>query len=442
VPLNSPLGCSSKGGPFPPTMKIIALLSLLCFLVLFSLCIVPSRAQVKEHYGYIPVNEHYDAHLFYWLFESQKSPATDPLVLWLTGGPGCSSEVAIFFENGPYKIMPNTTLQINPYGWNAFANLLFVDQPAGTGFSYANSEYVKNQSMVAVEMFTFLQKFFKAYPQFAKSKFYITGESYAGHYIPAVAAYILDKNGDGRFPVINLQGIAIGDGLVDPVSMAKSWGPFLYAHNLISSSALQQTQEQFYGACLPDITRGDYAEAFYDCNEVLQIALSAAGDLNVYDIREPCSYPPLCYDLSAITRYLNLPSTRRKLGVGDRQWQPCSAAAYAPFETKDFEYSYRFDLPRILKWVPVLIYNGDFDLVVDFYGTSEMLDTMEWPGQSGFLKAKNETWIVDGKAAGSVRSFAWLTYLIVNNAGHMVPYDQPKNALDMLFRFVNNRPFA
>jgi len=184
---------------------------------------------------------------------------------------------------------------------------------------------------------------------------------------------------------------------------------------------------------------------------------TAAGDLNVYDIREPCSYPPLCYDLSAITRYLNLPSTRRKLGVGDRQWQPCSAAAYAPFETKDFEYSYRFDLPRILKWVPVLIYNGDFDLVVDFYGTSEMLDTMEWPGQSGFLKAsasaltyaplffclaqydahlfltENETWIVDGKAAGSVRSFAWLTYLIVNNAGALPSHIHACTCLALIY---------
>ena len=61
--------------------------------------------------------------------------------------------------------------------------------------------------------------------------------------------------------------------------------------------------------------------------------------------------------------------------------------AYAPFESKDFEYSYRFDLPIILKSIPVVIYNGNFDLVVDFYGTTEMLDTMIWPGKSGFNSA-------------------------------------------------------
>jgi serine carboxypeptidase-like clade 4 len=397
---------------------------------------------VKEHYGYIPVNPTYDANLFYWMFESQKDPANDPVVLWLTGGPGCSSEVAIFFENGPYKINPDLTLANNPYGWNAFANLLYVDQPADTGFSYANQAYIKNQSMVATEMFTFLQKFFQTYPQFAKSKFFITGESYAGHYIPAITAHILEMNEKGGYPRINLQAIAIGDGLIDPVSMAKSWGPFLYAHNLISSNDLAQAQEQFYGSCLPDIANGDYSEAFYDCNQVLQIALSAAGNVNVYDVREPCTYPPLCYDLSPIGKYLNLPATRRKLGVGDRRWQACSGAAYAPFESKDFEYSYRFDLPIILQRIPVLIYNGNYDLVVDFYGTTEMLDTMLWPGRSGFVNAKNGTWVVDGKVAGSVRSFNGLTYLVVNDAGHMVPYNQPKNALDMLYRLLNQKPFA
>jgi len=116
--------------------------------------------------------------------------------------------------------------------------------------------------------------------------------------------------------------------------------------------------------------------------------------------------------------------------------------AYAPFETKDFEYSYRFDLPKILQKIPILIYNGDQDLIVDFYGTSEMLDTMPWSGQMGFKNAYNGTWVVDGKVAGSVRQYQGLTYLVVGSAGHMVPYDQPKNALDMLSRFLGQKPFA
>jgi len=312
---------------------LIARLSLLAAMLALAVAVAPLTDRhtqdigaVKEYYGYINVNQRYNANLFYWMFESQSNPATDPLVLWLTGGPGCSSEVALFFENGPYKVNSDLSLSNNSYAWNKFANLLYVDQPAGTGFSYASQEYIKNQSMVAVEMFTFLQNFFKMYPQFAKHKFYITGESYAGHYIPAITAYILEMNAKGGYPHINLQAIAIGDGLIDPLSMAKSWGPYLYAHGLISSGDLAEAQGQFFGYCQPDILNGDYGEAFYDCNQVLQTALTAAGNLNVYDIRQQCTFPPLCYDTSAIGRYLNQPAVRRKLGVGDRQWQACSAA--------------------------------------------------------------------------------------------------------------------
>jgi len=73
--------------------------------------------------------------MFYIYFESRNEASTDPLVLWLTGGPGCASEVALFFENGPYKINDDLTLEGNPETWNTFANLLYVDNPIGTGFS-------------------------------------------------------------------------------------------------------------------------------------------------------------------------------------------------------------------------------------------------------------------------------------------------------------------
>ena len=75
---------------------------------------------------------------FYWMFESRHEPSTDPVLLWMTGGPGCSSEVALFGENGPCSVNANGTGTIrNPYSWNSRANVIYIDQPAGTGFSYA-----------------------------------------------------------------------------------------------------------------------------------------------------------------------------------------------------------------------------------------------------------------------------------------------------------------
>jgi len=396
----------------------------------------------NERWGYINVNQAENANLFYWLFESQTNPSTDPLVLWLTGGPGCSSELAIFFENGPFQIDASTLQPIpNPYGWNKNANLLYVDQPAGTGFSYANSYYIKNETMVAQEMYTFLQGFLNRYPQYRNLPFYITGESFAGHYIPATAAHILVQNENPKNAKINLKAIAIGDGLVDPIATAESWGPYAYDNGLISSSDLGQVN-QALAVCKQDIQQKNYGQAFYDCNNVFGTVLNYAGNINYYDIRKQCTIPPLCYNISAITAYLNLPAVLKQLGIPNGiQWTACTNGVYGPFATGDFETSFRFDIPRILTQARVLVYNGNEDLIVDYYGQTAMLNTMKWPGQNGFLAAKNETWHVMGQGAGTSRAYQGLTYLVVNNAGHMVPHDQPKNALDLLTRFLKDQPF-
>jgi len=129
---------------------------------------------VVQHYGYITVNVTMEANLFYWMFESQGNPKTDPLVLWMTGGPGCSSELALFFENGPYTVDANGNLTPNPFSWNKNANLIYIDQPVGTGFSYASSDYIHDEAQVAQEMYSFLQLFLQQYPQYAKLPFFVT----------------------------------------------------------------------------------------------------------------------------------------------------------------------------------------------------------------------------------------------------------------------------
>ena len=127
--------------------------------------------------------------MFYWLFESASEPSTDPLVLWLTGGPGCSSELAIFIENGPYKMDMVGDLELNPYSWHKNANMLYVDNPIGTGYSYAAdpSEYDTSEDQVAADFYVFVRGFLEQHPEFKGREMYITGESYAGHYIPAIA---------------------------------------------------------------------------------------------------------------------------------------------------------------------------------------------------------------------------------------------------------------
>ncbi|OWY97391.1 hypothetical protein PHMEG_00032091 [Phytophthora megakarya] len=163
----------------------------------------------KNEAGYIELVNKVDDHYFYWFFESRTSPDTDPLVLWLTGGP-------------------DLTTKTNPYSWNNNANVIWLDQPTGVGFSFgapADKDY--NETNVGENIYWFLQGFIKKYPEYRGREFFVTGESYGGHYVPAAAHYIWKankaENSSNETATINLKGLAIGNGLTNELVQ--------YAHN-------------------------------------------------------------------------------------------------------------------------------------------------------------------------------------------------------------------
>ncbi|CAI5727715.1 unnamed protein product [Peronospora destructor] len=170
--------------------------------------------------GHIKLTNEKDDHYFYWFVESQSEPQKDPLVLWLTGGPGCSSMMALLTENGPCHVHPDLSTQINPYSWNGQANVIWLDQPTGVGFSYGSSvDYDSSELNVAENIYWFLQEFLRKHPDFSDREFFVTGESYGGHYVPATASYILKANMlrhlNPDTVYINMAGIAVGNGLTD-----------------------------------------------------------------------------------------------------------------------------------------------------------------------------------------------------------------------------------
>ncbi|KAL6967161.1 Protein cbp3, mitochondrial [Sarracenia purpurea var. burkii] len=175
--------------------------------------------------------------MFYFFFESRKNKS-DPVVIWLTGGPGCSSSLALFYENGPFQIANNLSLLWNDFGWDQASNLIYVDQPTGTGFSYSpNIKDIRhNEHGVSNDLYSFLQEFFKHHPQYANNDFYITGESYAGHYIPAFAARVHRVNKAGKGIFVNLKGFAIGNGLTNPEIQYKAYLDFALDMKLIKQS--------------------------------------------------------------------------------------------------------------------------------------------------------------------------------------------------------------
>eukprot|EP01138_Halocafeteria_seosinensis_P013961 gb/GECG01014256.1/.p1 GENE.gb/GECG01014256.1/~~gb/GECG01014256.1/.p1 ORF type:complete len:226 (+),score=4.95 gb/GECG01014256.1/:1-678(+) len=140
----------------------------------------PSNPTFDQYAGYVTVNESHGRALFYWLTESEKNPSEDPLVIWLNGGPGCSSVGGgLMSELGPFYPHENGTLVPNPWAWNQIANLLFIESPAGVGFSYSNtsSDYKVGDKRTSEDLYTFLVRFLQMYPEFQKNPVYISGVS-------------------------------------------------------------------------------------------------------------------------------------------------------------------------------------------------------------------------------------------------------------------------
>jgi serine carboxypeptidase-like clade 4 len=429
-------------------MKNILLLSFIALTSALSLGDLAKIANkpdigVTQHYGYINVNKTMNANMFYWMFESQGTPSKDPVVLWMTGGPGCSSELALFFENGPYTVDSNLNLKANPDSWNKFTNLLYIDNPVGTGFSYANSDYVHDEKAVAVEMYTFLQEFFKQYPQYYTQDFFIVGESYGGHYVPTVALATLIGNHDGKHKKINLRGIGIGNGWVSPRTQYAGYGPFAYQNGLITETVYAQMNATLQ-TCQSLIDQKKWETAASVCGNIMGAVLDYAGNINYYDIKLQCNPQPLCYDFTSITNYLNEESVQKSLGVYNQgiTWQTCNFEVNSLFGNDIIE-SFRWEIPTILgQNVSVVIYNGDLDLICNWVGGKMWVEGMAWPHQKSFNNAPMKTWYANGVAAGQAKTANGLTFVRVYQAGHMVPHDQPENALDLLSHIVTGKPFA
>ncbi|TXG61089.1 hypothetical protein EZV62_012452 [Acer yangbiense] len=164
---------------------------------------------------YIGVGESNESQLFYYFVESQRSPALDPLMLWLTGGPGCSVLSAFFYENGPVAFdygnyngsLPQ--LHLSPYAWTKGLNIIYVDAPVGTGFSYSTTQenYYVNDTKSATQIYEFLRKWLIEHPQFLNNQLFIGGDSYAGIPLPMVVQHVLDGNQIGLEPTMNLKVI-------------------------------------------------------------------------------------------------------------------------------------------------------------------------------------------------------------------------------------------
>ncbi|CAL5355114.1 unnamed protein product [Camellia sinensis] len=202
----------------------------------------PGNISFKQFSGYIVTDAEHGRALFYYFVEADSPhPLLLPLTLWLNGGPGCSSlGFGAFMEHGPFQPRSDGVLLKNKYSWNLESNMLYVESPIGVGFSYSNtsSDYISwNDTQTAQDNLQFIINWFKEFPSYRDSDLYLTGESYAGHYIPQLAALLLDYNKQPNIKPVKLKAIALGNPLLD-IEISVNDAEFLWSHGVISDEML------------------------------------------------------------------------------------------------------------------------------------------------------------------------------------------------------------
>ncbi|KAM5438452.1 putative carboxypeptidase C [Microsporum ferrugineum] len=402
---------------------------------------------VKQYSGYLDDNET-DKHLFYWFFESRNDPKNDPVVLWLNGGPGCSSLTGLFLELGPATIDKNLKIVPNPYSWNSNASVIFLDQPVNVGFSYSGSS-VSDTVAAGKDIYALLTLFFKQFPEYATQDFHISGESYAGHYIPVFASEILSHKNTN----INLKSVLIGNGLTDPLTQYPQYRPMACGdggYPAVLDQGTCRSMDNSLERCLSLIETCYSSESAWVCVPAAMYCNSAIigpyqqTGMNPYDVRSKCEdMSSLCYpQLNTITEWLNQKSVMKALGVEVESYESCNGGINRDFLFHgDWMKPYHRLVPSLLEKIPVLIYAGDADFICNWLGNLAWTNALEWPGHKKFAEAKmNDLKVVDnkskGKKIGQVKSSGNFTFMRIFGAGHMVPLNQPEASLEFFNRWL------
>lgn len=393
--------------------------------------------------GEIVVNRRTGSSLFYWQFNSVGSNINSdrrPLILWMQGGPGCSGQEGMLGERvSPIYIDDNQVPHFNNMTWAQNYHLITVDFPYNTGFSYANQESdLQNSTTSAINyLYNFLQILYSKYPTWFNRDFYIFGESYAGHWVPALAYKILTENAGkaltGVFD-IPLKGIGVGDGLFDAYYQAPYYDVYAFNQGLVSR-AQQISMSQTESLIQANINSGDYITANNYLNLVQEQFSNYSGGANLYNVRifgwE---------DFGDFPGWLNLDSTKKLLRVMNNQtWVGCNDDIYNAFSADIVQGFISTMMPYVLSSIKVLIYNGQDDFIINAIGVENFIANLKWSKVIDFLKSRKVVWNVNGEIAGYVQSYSNLTFATVLKAGHFSPFDQPFAVRDMVNRFIMNQ---
>ena len=240
-------------------------------------------------------------------------------------------------------------------------------------------------------MWDFMLQFYEKYPKYSNLDLYITGESYAGHYIPAIGRAIVESN---SIYAKNLKGIAIGNGWVDPYIQYKAYAQYAFQNRLINQTTLT-IADVMYDVCKGLLDSHLWPLAFVECQLIETVVLEAAEitigrSINPYDIRQPCQAPPLCYDFSALDKFLARPDIQAELGVTNHKWEECNRLVEL-FLIDNWVCEFQDAVGTVLsmgKRVLVYMYSGKEDYICNYIRGLEWTNSTKWNGQEKFIQAQ------------------------------------------------------
>ncbi|KAK8710806.1 hypothetical protein V6N13_146115 [Hibiscus sabdariffa] len=458
----------------------------------------PSNLSFQHFSGYVDVDYNKHKSLFYYFVEAETDPASKPLVLWLNGGPGCSSlGVGAFSETGPFR--PNGEVLVrNYYSWNREANMLYLETPIGVGFSYAtnSSSYVAvDDQTTARDNLLFLRNWYKKFPDYRHRDLYITGESYAGHYIPQLAQLMVEFN--KKRNLFNLKGIASPFALMSIGWMSKEdkyhrvllpsrvtsimWVPkedgifvlgnpvlefttdfnsraeYFWSHGLISDS----TYKMFTSVC----NYSRYVSEYYrdsvspSCSEVMSLVSQETSKfVDKYDVTQDVCISSVFSQSMAINpqqseridvcvedkivNYLNRKDVQKALHarlVGVRSWTVCSSIL--DYQVLNLEIPTISIVGSLIKaGIPVLVYSGDQDSVIPLTGSRSLISRLA--KELGLeTTVPYRVWFEGKQVGGWTQVYGnILSFATIRGAAHEAPFSQPERSLMLFKSFLQGKP--
>ncbi|XP_017250276.1 serine carboxypeptidase 24 [Daucus carota subsp. sativus] len=418
---------------------------------------LPGQPPVKfsQFSGYVTVDEQEGRALFYWLTEATGNSLNKPLVLWLNGGPGCSSVAyGASEEIGPFRVNKTaSSLYLNKHSWNRDANILFLESPAGVGFSYSNTSsnlLDSGDKRTAQDALVFLIKWMSRFPQYKHREFYISGESYAGHYVPQLAEKIYDYNKATSQPAINLKGFIVGNAVTDNYYDNIGTVSYWWTHSVISDATYKWIMKSCDFKADKSSKECDKAVSYaldYEFGDIDPYSIytpfckpnnSSAGSLRLKNTllrRRASGYDPCTENYAEI--YYNRPDVQRALHANSTgipyKWTACSDILI-----RNWNDSATSMIPTYKKLIAgglrIWIFSGDTDSVVPVTATRFALSHMNLTVQTRWYP-----WYTGGQVGGWTEVYDGLTFATVRGAGHEVPLFEPKRALIMFQTFLGGK---